>query len=756
MRIKKYIVLAVAVFSFAAVQARTTEISLTELEKATKSAQPGDTLLVKSGTYNDVVLKLTGRGTAQSPVVVMAARPGEVVIGGVSCMKLSGEWLVVSGLNFKNGTTANGSPVIEFRNGAEAANNCRVTECVVDSFNPKARNENYSYVHLYGRNNRFDHNSLLNKLNIGVTLIVMLNQERDRQNFHNIDHNYFGRRPVYGSNGAETIRVGTSQQGDQSSNTVIEQNFFEQCNGEVEVISLKSCDNVVRKNVFFECEGVVALRHGDRNIAEDNLFVGNGIRNTGGVRVVNAGHIVRRNTFYQLGGERFFSALALMNAVPNSLPNRYSLVTDILIEDNTFVECREIGFGVGRDEERTLPPEKVVFAGNTIYNPKADHIFNAIDDIAGFTFRGNVTTAPRLGAKSIPAGFKVAAMKQPALPPYPVERSATGATWHDKGGAMAYHIEGRVIRVAAGQDALVQAVEGSSPNDIIELFEVASYPVSRSVDVKHRLVIRPVKGLDGKPEIRYNGSKKQNMITICDGGDLEISGIAFNGDLEPGKVLAGGGISTATEMIQPYSLTVDDCEFHNFTEGGFFAISGRKNTFAEKITVRNCVFNSLSGNAIDYAGERDDIGRYNADDIVIENCSFHRLLGIGINIYRGGSDESTAGPYVTISHCTFEDVCNQERGSTIRLIGPQVLVVRDCNFSNSGRGGAAIRLNEASWEKVTVENCNFWNSGRILTMTDKVVKGELFNIKPEYRNAAKLDLRLLPGSPLAGKKIGIR
>ena len=80
---------------------------------------------------------------------------------------------------------------------------------------------------------------------------------------------------------------------------------------------------MIRNNILLECEGVVALRHGDRNTVNNNLFIGNGLRNTGGIRVVNAGHQIYDNTLVGLAGTRFFSALGVMDAVPNSLPNRY-------------------------------------------------------------------------------------------------------------------------------------------------------------------------------------------------------------------------------------------------------------------------------------------------------------------------------------------------------------------------------------------------------------------------------------------------
>ena len=118
------------------------------------------------------------------------------------------------------------------------------------------------------------------------------------------------------------------------------------------------------------------------------------------------------------------------------------------------------------------------------------------------------------------------------------------------------------------------------------------------------------------------------MVTIADGGELKIENIAFDGVLEPGKALAKAGISTAFDMIQPYTLTVDGCEFQNFGEGGFFAIKGTKATFAKSVTIRNCFFRDLSGDAINYAAEKDDIGRYNADDMLIENCSFYVAVAV--------------------------------------------------------------------------------------------------------------------------------
>jgi poly(beta-D-mannuronate) lyase len=105
-----------------------------------------------------------------------------------------------------------------------------------------------------------------------------------RENFHSIDHNYFGKRPPLASNGGEIIRVGVSQHCQFNSNTQIKNNFFEHCDGETEIISIKSCSNVVEENVFKESQGSVVLRHGDNNLVKGNYFVGNDKTGSGGVR----------------------------------------------------------------------------------------------------------------------------------------------------------------------------------------------------------------------------------------------------------------------------------------------------------------------------------------------------------------------------------------------------------------------------------------------------------------------------------------
>ena len=73
----------------------------------------------------------------------------------------------------------------------------------------------------------------------------------------------------------------------------------ERCDGEIEIISSKSCENVYRNNTFRDSEGCLTLRHGNRCVVDGNFFLGNGSEGkpTGGVRVIGEEHVITNNYF---------------------------------------------------------------------------------------------------------------------------------------------------------------------------------------------------------------------------------------------------------------------------------------------------------------------------------------------------------------------------------------------------------------------------------------------------------------------------
>jgi len=357
---------------------------------AVKSAEPGDTITLANGTWENFEILFTGEGTEDEPIRLTAEEKGKVIITGESNLRIAGEYLEVSGLVFKDGFTPTQEVVSFRRNKEHLANNSRITEIVIEDFNQIERQEPDFWVMMYGKNNRFDHNHISGKRNKGVTMAVRLNTEASQQNRHRIDHNYFGPRSILGSNGGETLRIGTSHYATTDSLTVVENNYFDRCDGELEIISSKSGRNVIRGNTFFESRGTLTMRHGEHTLVEDNVFFGNGADHTGGIRVINAAQTVRNNYMEGLTGSRFGGALVVMNGVPNSPANRYQQVKDSVIENNSLVNSDNVQLAAGSDQERSATPIDTTFKNNLIAHKSGKDVFTIYDDVSGIDFADNI------------------------------------------------------------------------------------------------------------------------------------------------------------------------------------------------------------------------------------------------------------------------------------------------------------------------------------------------------------------------------
>lgn len=368
--------------------------NMIELKSAIKKALPGDFIVMKNGEWKDAWIIFNSNGTKEKEITLISETPGQVILSGNSALRIAGDYLVVDGLTFKDGYIDKGS-VIEFRNGSKSsANYSRLTNTVIQDYNPPDKTTDYKWVSLYGSHNRIDHCYFRNKIHQGCLLVVWLSES---PNYHLIDSNYFAYRPELGNNGGEIIRVGTSDWAMYPSHTTVEYNYFEQCNGEREIISNKSVYNTYRYNTFVECQGSLTLRHGNYCEVYGNYFFGNGVEHTGGVRIIGEGHKVYNNYFQDLTGTDAFSALSIMNGVPNSPLNRYYQVKNAVVVFNTFINCKNsIEIGIGKNEELTLPPINSVIANNIIYS-KYSPIIKYIDKPLGFEWVANIYYGAELG-----------------------------------------------------------------------------------------------------------------------------------------------------------------------------------------------------------------------------------------------------------------------------------------------------------------------------------------------------------------------
>lgn len=669
--------------------------NVAELQSAVKAAKPGDVIEMANGTWENAEILFEATGTATQLITLKAQERGKVILTKKSNLRIAGAYLVVDGLVFLNGQSPT-SELISFKKDSKVlANNCRLTNCVIDNFNGPERFDVEAWVVLYGKNNRVDHCSLTNKRNQGVTLTIRLNSKESVENNHQIDHNYFGPRQNLGSNGGETLRIGTSHYCMENSKSIVEYNFFDRCNGEVEIISNKSGQNTYRFNTFFECQGTLTMRHGNETLVESNVFIGNNVPNTGGIRVINEKQTVRNNYLEGLTGTRFRGALTVMNGVPNSPLNRYVPVTESTITNNTLVNCRNVELAAGSDKERSVAPKSTTISSNILYREVGD-LFNVYDDISGITFTNNciskATEAPadkgfsntgltfkrNEGGLLIPQGSKNGIGSD--LKKIAATKENSGAAFYQKNEPTVAFNSGKQIEVVPGLNTIFDAVTKAAAGDIISLAP-GVYSLSKIISV---YVPITVKSQSEKATILFENS---TLFQLNNGGGLQLSNLKIDGKNAPDSPLNAVIATSKYSMNINYKLLIEDCDFDNLNVNNYFNIvKVSQSTFADSISVKNSTFNKVSGAVFGLDKETDDIGIYNAEVVNIQNCKFTNIEGAALSMYRGGTDESTPAATLNVNHCTFENVGNGKKNTTaasVNLWGVQNAEIKNSVFLKS-------------------------------------------------------------------------
>lgn len=636
-----------------------------EYAHALKQIEAGDVIILANGEWRDFELVITGKGRKGKPITVISEEAGKVILTGQSSLRIGGEYILVTGLVFKDGYSPRGE-VISFRRSKEdQARNSRVTEVVIDNFSKPDRYDDDYWVGIYGHNNRFDHNHLVGKTNKGVTLAVRLDSKESRNNGHRIDHNYFGPRPVLGSNGGETIRIGTSAYSMYTSGTIVENNIFDRCDGEVEIISSKSGGNIYRGNVFIRSRGTLTLRHGDDNLVERNIFLGHGKDHTGGIRVINRNQTVRDNYMEGLRGTGFSSALTVMNGVPNSPVNRYVQVESALIERNTVIDSRRVTLGAGADEERSAPPVSSTMRGN-LFGGLSDGTFIEVDaDISGIKMIGNRVIAGKIHSVLADMAHGAVEMERaengllyptdPSLAdigaPHdlsPIQLEQVGVAWYPKPDDRSpFGASGNIVNVEPGIDTLFDAVSSASPGDIL-LLAPGHYVVDRTIQVDRTISIKGLAEQDGeKPQISFT---RPALFELREGANIQLEDLFFDGSQAPDSV-GNSLIKTTTYPIQSNMLIeLDGVTVRNLAVNkSFNVLTLGKSSMADQVSIKNSEFEGISGAIVSAAAETEDFGQYNVEYLTIADSSFANVGGPIADVYRGGTDESTFGPFVSVA-----------------------------------------------------------------------------------------------------------
>jgi len=327
-----------------------------ELSKNLQTLKPGDILEIEDGVYNDIKITLAEQADAEHPIIIRAKNPGKVIIKGDTQWTVKGTNYIFEGLRFEE---CNRYYIFYFD---ATSKDCTVSEC--SFYNNAPLSGAQFWIVMGGKATKIKKCFFSNKNSVGQMVCANESpQTLSTSNNHLIEDCYFGNIAYQSDNGFEAIRMGRGDQGGfADSRSVIQGCFFEKCDGEAEIISVKSDHNDVRYNTLYNSKGAICLRHGSFNSVYGNLFVGSkeDVRNHG-VRVIGEGHKVYNNYFFNQSENS--TTLSISDGCPyeNIEYFYYYPVTDAEVYNNTFIGGDKV-MQVGKYSPSTAASSNMIIA----------------------------------------------------------------------------------------------------------------------------------------------------------------------------------------------------------------------------------------------------------------------------------------------------------------------------------------------------------------------------------------------------------
>lgn len=347
-----------------------------QLKIAVNSASPGDTIIVKAGQFDtDGSVTIRNKGAADSPIVIKSE-----FLNGTEFINESYfdfrqcEYMVLDGFIF---SSLNVTAVkLQGSNHIRITNNIfriKETESVKWVYVGGVWNDAYAFSH----DNKIDHNIFENKTLPGNYITIDGSSEPTYQvsQRDTIEFNYFRFNQPRADNEKESIRIGWSELSASSGYTVVQYNLFEECDGDPEIVSVKTCDNTIRYNTFLKSKGTLCLRHGNRTSVYGNFFIGMGVAGTGGIRIYGDDHKIYNNYFEGLTGTKWDAPITLTNGDYDGGTNysKHWRIKKAKILFNTLVNnTNGIEIGFTNNGSYSKPPQDVEIANNIIVGNEND------------------------------------------------------------------------------------------------------------------------------------------------------------------------------------------------------------------------------------------------------------------------------------------------------------------------------------------------------------------------------------------------
>ena len=307
--------------------------TLADLTARINSANPGDQIILSNGVYTSTsFISVTRSGTATQPILITAQTIGGAQIIGAPSASTSGfnlngcDYVILQGFYFTHTNDANTGDSLRIETGSS---HCRITRNIFE-FDPV---QYWCYVK--GDDTEVDHNLFRNKVAKGEYITLDGNFPAIGQRLWVHDNHFFNNQ-YPGSNGGESIRLGIGIYQLISSWSVVENNLFEQADGDPEAISVKSSDCVIRFNTLTNSTGQISLRSQNRGRIEGNFIL-----NSSGIRFYGDDDLVINNYLQGSDGIVFGSGEVpqITDSENASSTGLHAAAHRARLEFNTLVNC---------------------------------------------------------------------------------------------------------------------------------------------------------------------------------------------------------------------------------------------------------------------------------------------------------------------------------------------------------------------------------------------------------------------------------
>jgi len=376
-----------------------------DFKDACSNASPGDEIILAEGRYEAESITIADvNATENNPVIIRAENIGKDTLDDGTYFDLRHcSHIIIQGfiINITDKSTT-------FK--IQTCNNIQITQNVFNGegeSTSKIGDEKSSSVWIsiqslwddetgLSHHNKIDHNVFMNKHTLGNMIRIDGTNDLYVSQYDVIEYNYFKNMGPRAENEMEVIRIGWSAMSESDGYCRVENNLFEECNGDPEIISVKCNKNVVAHNTFRRCQGTLSLRHGNESIIDGNFFFGEGAEGTGGVRIYGSDHKVINNYFEGLTGTLWDAPITLTEGDAeegdSGLSNHFRIERAIIANNTLINNTHGIEIGYDNNGKYSKPPRDVIMANNIILG-NSNSLVKYINTPANMQWVNNIYTA---------------------------------------------------------------------------------------------------------------------------------------------------------------------------------------------------------------------------------------------------------------------------------------------------------------------------------------------------------------------------